>query len=146
MAYLTITASEVRAVEHGTYPRTRVAGATVDAGAPVYLDSNGKIQEAQADGTAVERLVIGIAVTSATAGLAVTVAGPDSLIDLGDAMGDMAYGAVAYLSNDAGQIADAAGSVSVVLGTVEAVEHLSGASSVFDKLFRVSGALPGVVG
>lgn len=147
MADLTITAADVRAVEWVQDSRTRVAGAAVDAGAPVYLDTSGKVQEAQADGTAAERLVIGIAVTTAAAAnLPVSVAGPGALVDLGDSMSGVAYGATLFLSNTAGAIADAAGSVSVVLGTVEAVEHMSGTTSVFDKLFRVSGALPGVVG
>jgi hypothetical protein len=147
MADLTITASDVRAVRWGDDPHTQNAGAAVDAGAPIYLDANGYVQEAQADGTAAERAVIGIAVTTAAAANdTVQFAGPDSLVDLGDALSSVAFGATLYLSNTAGLIADGAGSVSVVLGTVVAVPHMSGASSVFDKLLRVSGALPGVVG
>lgn len=147
MADLSITTTDVHVVESVEYLRTRVAGAAVDPGAPVYQDSNGKVQEAQADGTAVERTVIGIALTSAAAANdPVSVAGPGALVDLGDALSSIAYGSTLYLSNTAGAIADAAGSVSVVLGTVEAVEVMGSASAAFDKLFRVSGALPGVVG
>jgi hypothetical protein len=147
MADLTITAADVHVVESPQQLRTRVAGAAVDAGAPVYQDSNGKVQEAQGDGTAAERAVIGVAITTAAgANDPVSVAGPGALVDLGDALSSVAYGATLYLSNTAGLIADSAGSVSVVLGTVEAVEVMSAADSAYDKLFRVSGALPGVVG
>lgn len=146
MADLTITAADIHIVEPVAYMRTRTAGAAVDAGAPVYADSNGKVQEAQADGTAAERKVIGIAVTSAAAANdTVSLAGPGDLVDLGDALSSVAYGETLYLSNTAGLIADAAGSVTVNLGTVEQVEVLGSTSAAFDKLFRVSGALPAVL-
>ena len=146
MADLSITAANVRVVESPQNLRTRKAGAAVDAGAPVYVDTDGKVQEAQADGTAAERAVVGIAITSAAAANDnVSVAGPGSLVNVGNALSSVAFGATLYLSNTAGIIADSAGSVTVALGTVEPVEVLGSASAVYDKLIRVSNALPAVL-
>ena len=139
MADLSITATAVAVVESPRQLRTRPAGAAVDAGAPVYLDSSGFVREAAAAADATED-AIGIAVTSAAAAnLPVTVAGPDSLVDLGNALGGLAHGARVYLSNTAGNLGDAAGSATVVMGYVVPAY---GATTA-DKLLRVSGALPG---
>jgi hypothetical protein len=139
MADLTVTAADVALVESPRQPRTFPAGAAVDAGAPVYLDTNGMVREADAGADATE-MAIGIATTSAAAAnLPVNVAGPDSIVDLGDALGDLAYGAAVYLSDTAGALADAAGSASVVMGhVIPAWGHTTA-----DKLLRVAGGLQG---
>lgn len=140
MADLSITATAVHLVESPREPRTYPAGAAVDAGAPVYLDSNGKVQEGQADGTSGERAIIGLAVTSAAAGdLPVTVAQADALVDVGNALSALAMGATVYLSDTAGAMADAAGSVSLVVATVVP----AWGATTADKLLRVSPALVG---
>lgn len=139
MADLTVTAASVALVESPRQPRTIPAGAAVDAGAPVYLDSAGKVREADAGADATE-IAIGIAVTSAAAAdLPVTVAGPDAIVDLGNALGGLAFGASVYLSDNAGELADAAGSATVVMGTVIP----AWGATTADKLLRVNGALAG---
>lgn len=139
MADLTVTAASVALVESPRQPRTIPAGAAVDAGAPVYLDSAGKVREASAGADATE-VAVGIAVTSAAeANLPVTVAGADAIIDLGNALGGLAYGATIYLSNTAGNVGDAAGSASVVMGTVIP----AWGATTADKLLRLSGSLLG---
>lgn len=143
MADLSVTATDVALVESPRYPRTHPAGAAVDAGAPVYLDTSGYVREADANsGTAEARDPIGLAVTSAAAAnLPVTVAGPDALVDVGpNALGDLAFGATVYLSDTAGLLADAdATGSAAVMGTVVPAY---GATTA-DKLLRISGALNG---
>lgn len=140
MADLTITATAVAVVESPRQLRTYPSGAAVDAGMPVYLDSAGKVQKSDANGSGNELRPIGLAVTSAvTAGLPVTVAGPDSIVDLGNALGGLAYEASVYASDTAGALADAAGSASVIVGTVVP----AWGATTADKLLRISGALAG---
>lgn len=53
------------------------------------------------------------------------------ILDLGEALAGLAVGAKVYASDDAGTLADAAGSVSKVMGTVIAAH---GSAAGFDKL------------
>lgn len=141
MSDLSVTATDVAIVESPRLLRTYPAGAPVDAGAPVYLDANGYVQEADANGSEIAKLPIGLAITSAgSVTMPVTVAGPDALVDLGDALGGLAYGAAVYLSDTAGALADAdaTGSAAVMGAVVPAF-----ASTTADKLLRISGALTG---
>jgi hypothetical protein len=140
MADLSITASRVALVQSPRPPRSFPAGGTITAGDAVYQDTAGKVQRADADADATEN-AIGLALRSVLSGEAVTIAGPDALVDLGDALGGLAYSAPVYLSGTAGGLADAAGSASVVMGRVESV--FSQTSGTADKLLRLSGSLPG---
>jgi hypothetical protein len=140
MADLSITASRVALVQSPRPPRSFPAGGTITAGDAVYQDTAGKVQRADADADATEN-AIGLALRSVVSGEAVTIAGPDALVDLGDALGGLAYSAPVYLSGTAGGLADAAGSASVVMGRVESV--FSQTSGTADKLLRISGSLPG---
>jgi hypothetical protein len=140
MADLTVTASRVALVQSPRSPRSFPAGGTITAGDAVYQDTAGKVQRADADADATEN-AIGLALRSVVSGEAVTIAGPDALVDLGDALGGLAYSAPVYLSGTAGGLADAAGSASVVMGRVESV--FSQTSGTADKLLRISGSLPG---
>lgn len=137
MANLTVDAARVGWVR-GDAPIPHKAGATVTAGAPVYLDSNGAVREADAGADATEA-AIGIALKSVVAGEALSVAGGAAIVDLGNALGGLAFGATVYLSDDAGELADAAGSATVAMGTV-----IPGhGQTTADKLLRVNPALVG---
>jgi hypothetical protein len=140
MADLTITASRVAPVRLTRDPRSFPAAVTITAGQAVYLDSTNALRLADADADATEN-AMGIALRSVVAGETTSIAAPDDLIDLGDALGGLAYGAPVYLSGTAGGLADAAGSASVVMGRVEGVH--SQTSGTADKLLRLSGSLPG---
>jgi hypothetical protein len=140
MADLSITASRVALVQSPRPPRSFPAGGTITAGDAVYQDTAGKVQRADADADATE-VAIGIALRSVVSGETTSIAGPDALVDLGDALGGLAYSAPVYLSGTAGGLADAAGSASVVMGRVESV--FSQTSGTADKLLRISGSLPG---
>jgi hypothetical protein len=140
MANLTITAAQVRPVQIIRPPRSEPAGGTITAGDVVYMDTAGKVQRASAGADATEN-PIGYALRSVVSGETVSILGPDSLIDLGDALGGLAYAAPVYLSDTAGASSSTAGSASVVMGRVESV--FSQVSGTADKLLRISGALPG---
>jgi hypothetical protein len=142
MADLTITASAVALVESPRNPRTIPAGAAITAGMALRIDTSARA--VGADGSAAGTAdCIGITVTSAaSAGQPVTVAGADSVVDLGDSMDALAYNALVYLSDtgtNTGTLADAAGTVSVAIGTVVPAY---GATTA-DKLLRLSGSLRG---
>jgi hypothetical protein len=140
MADLSITASRVALVQSPRPPRSFPAGGTITAGDAVYQDPAGKVQRGNTGADATEN-IIGIALRSVVSGETVTIAGPDALVDLGDALGSVAYGAAVYGSDTAGAIGTTAGSASVVMGRVESV--FSQTSGTADKLLRISGSLPG---
>lgn len=111
----TATKQSVRTVE-SIQQDTGVAGEAITAGAPVRIDTaTGRYVNAAA-GVAGTADVYGVAVNTAPAGMALTVI-RRGVMD-GFNLTAQAFGALVYLSNTAGRIADAAGTVSVVLGRV----------------------------
>jgi hypothetical protein len=116
MADLTVTATAVapvKVIEQITGP----AAGAINAGTPVYLDANGKFVagDASAAGTAG---VIGVSIQTVTnANETITVV-RNGWIDMGAALDALAMNASVYLSDTAGATADAAGTVSKVVGTV----------------------------
>lgn len=110
------------------------SGAAVAKGQPVYYNSTtGRLApaDASAAGTAG---VVGIALSKATpAGMTTTVV-RKGYINLGNALDALNFGAIVYLSDTEGALADAAGTVSRVIGTV--VPHF-GATGTPDKVLRV---------
>lgn len=92
-----------------------VAGTAISPGAALRLDTSGQAVLADATGTASSRFR-GLALGSAGGGQGL------SLLKRGHVYGydlsALAYGAPVYLDNDAGALSSAAGSVSVVVGTV----------------------------
>lgn len=115
MAVITSTATQVSLV----FPQSAevydaIAGETITAGQAVYFNSSGKIIKSNAGASGTAKFA-GIALNSASAGQAVSV------LVRGHVKGftlSGAYGSKAYLSDTAGALADAAGTVSVVVGSV----------------------------
>jgi len=81
-----------------------------------YNTTSGKIEYGKAT-TSAESRSGGIAMTSAAEGITLTAL-RKGIIDLGDILGDLGYDADVFLSDTDGRLADAAGSVSKVVGTV----------------------------
>jgi hypothetical protein len=110
MADLTVVAADVapvRVIEQHTLP----AAAAITIGAVVYIDTNGKF--ALADASAAPTAgAYGIAIQKATeAGEAVTAV-RKGLVDMGDALDALAFGASVFLSDtNTGILGDAAGTV-----------------------------------
>ncbi|MCX2728547.1 DUF2190 family protein (plasmid) [Thermomicrobium sp. 4228-Ro] len=125
-----ITVSEIRPVEL-IEQFTGIAGEALTKGQPVRFDTNGRLVRAAAD-TATNANVVGIALRDAAAGTAATCV-RYGVLDLGNALNALAYGAAVYLGNTAGTLDTAAGTVSVTVGQVIAHHTLAGPQ----KLLRV---------
>ena len=131
MANLTIVAADVSPVvviEQMTAP----ASETITAGDYVRLNtSTGKAEPGNGSTTAEVRRG-GIALTSAGTNETVTYM-KRGTVDLGDALGTLAFDADIYVSDTDGLLADSAGTVSRVVGTVEAAWGNTSA----DRVLRV---------
>lgn len=116
MADITLTAARVAVI----FPAKAIvfdaeAAVAIEAGQAVYINSNGKA--ALADASAANTLVTpGVALNKAAAGQGVSVLKEGHVA--GYDLSGMAYGAKAYASDTAGALADAAGSTSLVMGSV----------------------------
>ena len=116
MGNLTITAADVAAVridEQDTYP----AAEAITAGQVVRLDvTTGKWALAKGTDTG-EYRAGGLALRSVAAGITLTAL-RKGVIDLGDALGDLAYDADVYLSDTDGTLATSQGSQAKIIGQV----------------------------
>lgn len=124
MANVTMTAAKVAVL----YPQKaqifdRIAAVAIAAGEAVALSAAGKAVLADAS-QATTLVNPGIALNSAGVGQAVSVLMFGHVA--GGTLTDLDYGAAVYVSDDAGKIADAAGTVTCQLGTVEAVAQADG--------------------
>lgn len=101
-------------------------------GEAMRFDTSGNVTPANGT-TSTEANFQGIGtIESDRVGKAITVV-RDGLLDVGEILAGMAYGAAVYLSDTDGLLADAAGTVSVIVGRVE--PGWGGTTS--DKLLRV---------
>lgn len=133
MANLTITTAHL--VKGGDeHQLTLPAGVDIAAGQAIRPDaSTGKWALALAT-TAGNVGDTHIATQTVKAGEALTGVKAPCILDLGDALDALAYGASVFLSDTAGTLADTAGTVSTLVGKV-----IPGwASASPDKLLRVS--------
>ncbi len=117
MADISVTAAKVAPV----FPdqaeiRTFIAAAAITAGQPVYINSSGKVDVADANVAAAEHFR-GIALETVGAGQ------PVSILRRGEVYGfdlsGVAFDAQVYVSDTAGSLADAAGTTSLVAGRVQ---------------------------
>lgn len=135
MALLTITASDVRVVKRSELTQlTAPAGEAINAGQYCrWNTSTGKFEYGNAtttgevgDGFIAEKTVaIGDPLTAHK--------GPGVVIDLGSALDSLNYGASVYLGDTDGRLADAAGTVSTVVGKV-----IPGWAGTAKKLLRLT--------
>ncbi|MBI3161287.1 MAG: DUF2190 family protein [Chloroflexi bacterium] len=93
-----------------------IAAVDIAAGQPLYIDANGKANIADANGSAPANTYIGIAMQSIKAGQAVDAAVEGDVV--GFDLSGLAYGAAVYVSNTAGELADAAGTATLLVGYV----------------------------
>ena len=134
MATLTISASNVRVVTRNSeHQHTAPAGEAFNAGQYIrWNTSTGKFELGNAtssgevgDGFIAER-------TAAVGDPATGLKGP-VILDVGDALSSLNYGASVYLSDTDGTLADAAGTVSTVVGKV-----VPGWAGTAKKLLRLT--------
>lgn len=130
MAALTITANKVVPVLKNKY-MTAPSGEAFVRGQYVRLSTTGRWELGNST-SAGEVGFGGIALTDGPVGMAVTVM-LDGVLDVGDALSAMAFGASVFLNDADGVLGDAAGTVSTVVGKV-VPGH---ASTTADKLLYV---------
>ena len=132
MADITCTAAKVAVVfPDKAIIDNGVAAAALTAGQPVYIDSNGKYAVADANGAGTDKFR-GIVLETVGAGQ------PCSVLVEGELYGytlSGAYDSLAYVSNTAGSLADAAGGTSLAVGRVVAVFDSKQAT----KILKVTG-------
>lgn len=132
---LSITAADVAVVE-SIEQVTGPAGEEIDAGEVVYLDSSsGKFKLAD-QGEADQNDVEGVAIITANAANITITVLRKGLLDVGDALSGLDYGALVYLSDTAGKIYDEDPGNAIVVGQVVPAWGYSTA----DKLLRVDPA------
>lgn len=129
-----VTADTVRTVSFPVYQDTLPAAEAIEAGAPVRLDATaGKWTNANGSSTTENRFQ-GIALRSVAAGESVTAV-RGCWID-GFDIAALNFGALVYLSDTDGTLADSAGTVSTVIGSVQAGPATT-LGTTFDKLLYV---------
>jgi len=116
MADLTVTSTQVAQVfPMESKVRTYKSAAAMDAGTPVYVDANGKVNKADAnDGDADQFRGIALETVGANQDVDVISEGEISGFDLSG----LAYDAPVYVSNTVGALADAAGGTTLLVGRV----------------------------
>lgn len=115
-ADLTRTVADVRPL-NGCIIRRFTAGGTIAAGAPVYVASDGDIE--QADGSAVGTVwAIGVAVADNDGSTSFSAGDPVDVVLYGPIAGysSMTPGALGYVSDTAGAISDTAGTKDTIMG------------------------------
>lgn len=114
MADITRTKARVKLTRADAVKFEVVAGATIEAGQPCYVNSSGLAVLSDANGSGTD-VVDGLALNDAASGSGVT------LVKQGFLWGFTlagAYRSVAYVSNTVGELADAAGGTSLPVGRV----------------------------
>jgi len=92
------------------------AAVDIQAGQPLYLDANGNVNLADANGTAPANEYIGIAKQTVAKGQPVDAAEEGDFV--GFDLSGLAYGAPVYVSDTAGELADAPGTKTLLVGYV----------------------------
>ncbi len=116
MADIVVTAAKVGLVDPmKAITHTGVAAAAITKGQVVYMDTSGTIGVADANDVGKQQ-ARGIALNAAGAGQAVTFVKEGAVY--GFTLTSQAYGAALYLSDAAGALADAAGTLTVPCGIV----------------------------
>ena len=121
----------IRLVEAFEEIRTLPAAETIAVGAVVGVNSSGAVQGAHATSGPV--LAKGMALNAATIRGRVDVARV-AILDVGDILGDLAYGHLIYYSNTEGRLSDAAVSGLAAIGEVIPAQ---GVITTYDKLLRL---------
>lgn len=124
MADLTVTAADVRPLS-GAVVRRFTAGGTVAIGDVVYVASDGDVE--QADGSLVGTTwLVGIAVATPDGGTSAAAGERVDVVMFGPVAGfsSLTPGALGYVSDTAGKVADAVGTKDAIVGFAESATVL----------------------
>jgi hypothetical protein len=130
-----VTAGRVEIVGFPVRSAASVAGEAITAGAPCTYNATGKAVNADANGAGVLASVKGVADRTVGTGEALTLI-QEGRID-GYNLDSQAYGARLFVSDTAGALADAAGTASLPVGTVEPATG-NPVSAGHDKVLHVN--------
>jgi hypothetical protein len=122
MGDISLTAANVRALQaNGAVVRSYDAGAAITVGEAVYIASDGDVEPTDADLTEAAAKGIGIAVESYDGETSIASGDPVGVCVFGPVSGfsGMTPGQTLYTSDEEGNIADAAGTASHVIGHAE---------------------------
>lgn len=122
MADIAFTAAQIRALtEHGAVIRTFDAGGTITVGHIVYMASDGDVEQADGNVDLDVARAIGVAVQGYDGETSIVAGNPASVCVFGPVSGfsGMTPGAPVYVSDTVGRLADAAGTVSRIMGYAE---------------------------
>lgn len=115
LAFSTGDVAPVKTIESFTGPTDEA----ITPGQAVRFDATtGKITSAKGTEAAENGNLRGICVGTAVAASNTVTAIKRGIVNMGTALGDLAYDAAVYLSNTDGKLATSAGSVSIVVGYV----------------------------
>jgi len=137
MADLTVTAAQLRPIE-SIELRTvsMIAAEAITKGQAVYQNTSGNAALADASASGTVATLVGIATEDAAAGRAVTVLHYGRLA--GYTLTGLNGGAAVYVSDTAGALADAAGTVSKIVGRVFRMNDIDRTKFLFvDVRFNV---------
>lgn len=136
MANLSITAADVRLVRgDNEHQHTAPAGEAITAGQYVRLNtSTGKFELGNGTTSGEVGNKGFVAGRTVAADETLTAYGGDALLDVGDALDALNFGAVVYLSDTDGTLADSAGTVSKTVGVVTS----GWAATTADKLLQLT--------
>jgi hypothetical protein len=133
MANLTVTSTQVAQVfPLESIVRTYKAAVALDAGTAVYVDANGKVNKADGNGSSPVNRFRGITLETVGAGQDVDVISEGEIS--GFDLSGLDYDDEVFVSDDAGLLADAAGTTSLSAGRVHAMND--GAKT---KVLRLTG-------
>ena len=118
MADLTRVKAQVAIIfPDGNVIRDYVAAVAIEAGQPVYIDSNGKVALADANVAAAEHFR-GIALKDVAAGQGLSVLQQGCVSGVGQGVTALAYDAPVYVSDSVGELADGVGTATLLVGRV----------------------------
>ena len=126
MTDISLTAAQIRPLtENGAVLRRYTAGASITIGDAVYVASDGDVEPADGNAVASAR-AIGIAVASYDGETSVNSGDPVTVCVFGPVSGfsGMTPGANHYVSDEAGNVADSAGTCSRIIGYAESATVL----------------------
>lgn len=122
MTEIAVTSVQVAALtENGAILRRHVAGSAITVGYLVYIASDGFVDHADANVSALATMAIGVAVASNDGETAIVAGEPVTVCVFGPVSGfvGMTPGASHYVSDTVGRLDDAAGTFDRIVGYAE---------------------------
>jgi hypothetical protein len=142
MTAIAVTAAQVGLVDpEKATVKSYIAGSTITKGQPVAMDTDGTVDpaDASAGGGYLYEQVVGVALNGGGAGQAIDVVSVGEVY--GFTVSGMNSGDLVYVSDTAGSLDTAAGTVTVIVGRISPLTNVSVTEVIrLDVLFGVAKA------